>query len=1034
MSAEYNDSALAQIRDVISRLQSPIPDLPTLLSLLAAPLAAIALLPPRFRQYDVSPIPSQAFNVPRHAPLIQRVLLEHVIPVWKPMLLEENAYDLVEQYFCPDAMSFASPAARQLALYAYSAILSSTLTDHSIRLLAKLAKAYPIDVLHSILFSNSHGAPFGRHSLSWEDCVRNVIAVPAKVANYMGERRDTPNVLQHGPYFADVSKRTEHLVYSSRTERSQDIISSIAYLLAKLVNVGVYPASVPTSPAQPSFFQATLPAIRSHLLQDEDGAYSHLWSSIFASLPSSLTLRSILTSLFSHLTRIPSPLDASLSTRALVTREALLLRRLLGPFRKDRSELVDCFSAVALGRHWDEGHARIFACWVAGAEKDSRDREGLQILLDKVLYIWTDADHVRHSLLSQHRYATSLLLITLSCFPPPSPAHELALSPSLVQSISTYISHLDPSVRRCGMLVAEEVAHAAGKELNFGDWDGDDQGKAWCRQLREVIRGCDADVDQTAESDFEARTGAEATPTVTESAPAPAKTKVTVEALSSGYDSDDSLTGYASPASSRSASPTPSELAEIERDPTLRVGMKKVPRPVYLAQLGEMIRPTGGLQGGDEQLQATKIEVALEVAEELIRRKSGYGTELEENAVNLVHGFVGLQDNYDLEGFDQKRQAALNALVACCPRKAAPSIIEEFFRNQYSTDQRFVMLNALALGARELASLPVPDLPGRKALPEEKVAFPSKRLPPAQHKKYITAGDQLRTNDPVNLLLEGISQQAIDKGREATADKVPQLVRERNLRVRPSSKVAEVPTSASSARAALMRQLAGTQHPKRTTFTEVAAEFFICPLINRFWIFLRDEQTREARTANQPTLHQYRGAGTGLLLSVLVLARFLETLAVLVHAARNAREWLAVIAPDALELALSLGTRPLSRGEGADDAAESDADGKGSRGPPGENKQTKEAALLTAALELVLIVLDGSLDLDGGRSLGLEHTPLILGAGEWAGKVLGILEEGAKVPGGGGVQEVRLRRAAAGVILKVDELTSRWRRSMIDVM
>ena len=48
------------------------------------------------------------------------------------------------------------------------------------------------------------------------------------------------------------------------------------------------------------------------------------------------------------------------------------------------------------------------------------------------------------------------------------------------------------------------------------------------------------------------------------------------------------------------------------------------------------------------------------------------GTSAEENAVNLVYGFVGLQDNYDIEGFDQKRQAALNALVACCPRKAAP--------------------------------------------------------------------------------------------------------------------------------------------------------------------------------------------------------------------------------------------------------------------------------------------------------------------------------------------------------------------------
>jgi hypothetical protein len=36
------------------------------------------------------------------------------------------------------------------------------------------------------------------------------------------------------------------------------------------------------------------------------------------------------------------------------------------------------------------------------------------------------------------------------------------------------------------------------------------------------------------------------------------------------------------------------------------------------------------------------------------------------------------------------------------------AIAEEFFKNQYSTDQRYVMLNALALGAHELAGLPLP--------------------------------------------------------------------------------------------------------------------------------------------------------------------------------------------------------------------------------------------------------------------------------------------------------------------------------------
>ncbi|RPD65882.1 hypothetical protein L226DRAFT_500049 [Lentinus tigrinus ALCF2SS1-7] len=1034
MSTEYADATQAQIRETLTRLQSPIPDLTTLLPLLVAPLACVGLLPPRFRDYDIAPISSDAFSILRHIPALQRALLEHIVPAWEPVLQQEDKYQLIEQYFCPDAISFASPAAGQFALYAYSTLLSISMRDSSVWLLAKLCKSYPIDVLHSVLFSSGTSVSSSRHSISWEDCVRDVISVPAKVANYMAGRSDIPSVLEHGMYFSDVSIRTEALIYVlSSANKSQDTLDSLAYLLAKLVNVGVFPPSIPTSPAQPSFFRSTLATIRAHLGTSDDQKYSAFWIGLLAAMPSSLTLRSFLTSLLSSLTPLQPPrdgLDAGATVRALVKREALLLKQLFGALSRSNGELSESFSAVALGRTWTEGHARIFACWAAGAQHGSRTREGLDLLLAEVVDMWTDSEHVRHSLLSQHHYVTALLLLTLSHFPPPSPAHDLALSPPFIRSVSTYISHLDPSIRRCGMLVAEEVARAAGKALDFGDWDGDEQGKPWCRRLRDLIKQSDVDAEDWVEPEESALPHSRA-PLVTDVAdvsegnlaapPEPPEPPA-------GYDSDDSVTGYASTASSRSASPTPSELAEYERDPTLRVGVKKVPRPVYLAQLGEMVRSSGGLQGGNEQDTATKIEVALDVAEELIRRKSGYGTELEENAVNLVYGFIGLQDNYDLEGFDQKRQAALDALVACCPRKAAPTIIEQFFTNQYSTDQRFVMLNALALGARELAGLPVPDLPGRQALPDNKTAFPSKQLPPALHKRYITAGDQLSTNNPVQLLLEGISQLAIEKGREATADKIPEVVRERNLRVRTSSKISEVPAPASpSARLALMQQLAGTgfRHPKLTSFSEVAAEFFICPLINRFWQFLRDEQTREERSAHQPLLHRYRSAGSGLVLSALVLGRMLETLGVLVHAARNAKEWLHVIAPDALELALTVGTRPVSRGEGLDEDADVDAP---------EGQTSKEAALLNASLELALVVLDGCLDLDGGRSLGLEHTALLLGTGEWASKVFGSLEDGAKVVGGGGAQEVHLRRSAAGVVLKVDELTSRWRRSMIDLV
>jgi len=111
------------------------------------------------------------------------------------------------------------------------------------------------------------------------------------------------------------------------------------------------------------------------------------------------------------------------------------------------------------------------------------------------------------------------------------------------------------------------------------------------------------------------------------------------------------------------------------------------------------------------------------------------------------------------------------------------------------------------------------------------------------------------------------------------------------------------------------------------------------------------------------------------------------------------------------------------------DLDEDVGDGGGGEG----QRQSKEASVLTSALELALVVLDGALEIDGGRILSLEHTTLIFGLGEWAGKVFANLEKGIKIQGGGGMHEARLSRTTAGVLLKVDEMTSKWRRSMLDM-
>jgi telomere length regulation protein len=223
------DHSLNRVREVINQLQSPVGDLSTLRSLLSAPLECIGLLPPRFRRYNVNPLEAGACNISRHIPPIQRAVLEHVVPTWETLLSEEGETILLEQYFCPDAFSFTSEAAGELTLLAYSSILSLPLTDYSTRLLARLSKEYPIDRLHFALFSQkNHSA---RQAISWEDCIRNIMSIPTKVANALGGSGEITAELTHEEYFNNVSVRCEALMYSMVTDAPKSILSSLIIII-----------------------------------------------------------------------------------------------------------------------------------------------------------------------------------------------------------------------------------------------------------------------------------------------------------------------------------------------------------------------------------------------------------------------------------------------------------------------------------------------------------------------------------------------------------------------------------------------------------------------------------------------------------------------------------------------------------------------------------------------------------------------------------------------------------------------------------
>lgn len=191
------------------------------------------------------------------------------------------------------------------------------------------------------------------------------------------------------------------------------------------------------------------------------------------------------------------------------------------------------------------------------------------------------------------------------------------------------------------MLVAEEVAKMSGRSLELGEWDGEKDGRGWIRKLRELMQGSDRDAvivfddEHHAEPEQTKAPPSPVHPTKEGPSPPAVQSKPAIISSREPDSDDDSLIGYdSSPTSSRAPSPTPSELAEIEADPSLRTsggvelkkGAKKIVRPVYLVTLGELMRPSA--EEGQEEFK--KIEMALTWGEELIRRKRDYGTELGE--------------------------------------------------------------------------------------------------------------------------------------------------------------------------------------------------------------------------------------------------------------------------------------------------------------------------------------------------------------------------------------------------------------------
>lgn len=226
-----------QIQDILEQLRAQVSDLQTLLNLLIGPLDSLGLLPPQFRQFrqHTQPIPLGTLNIKKYIPQLQRVLLQNIVPTWGTLLAENNATLLLDQYFCPDSFSNALPAAGEIAILAYSTLVSSQMTEYALRSLERLSAEYPVDRLHTAAFAHID-LDKGIRDVGWEDCVRDFCMVPTKVANSLGATRDIPLSLENGVYFNNLSVRCEQLIFTLSTKSSKGMLNRQYFYFPAFVN------------------------------------------------------------------------------------------------------------------------------------------------------------------------------------------------------------------------------------------------------------------------------------------------------------------------------------------------------------------------------------------------------------------------------------------------------------------------------------------------------------------------------------------------------------------------------------------------------------------------------------------------------------------------------------------------------------------------------------------------------------------------------------------------------------------------------
>lgn len=216
--------------------------------------------------------------------------------------------------------------------------------------------------------------------------------------------------------------------------------------------------------------------------------------------------------------------------------------------------------------------------------------------------------------------------------------------------------------------------------------------------------------------------------------------------------------------------------------------------------------------------------LALTTAPSLIRRKTGFGSELSEQIEELALVIVGLNNDNSHPQFHESRLQSMIGLIVSQPLKMARWFTTIFFDGDLSQVQRSAVLTALGLSAREIAGNGEDDARALNLPKLQDTSFPSKRLSPALEAMFLG----LESESPVAKLTQAMSKTSLQPLAANAAD---ELTGPNALKVRTFSSRLEVEKK---------RQDRDAQRQKGMVkdLNKVLAEGFFYPLQGRFEIMM----------------------------------------------------------------------------------------------------------------------------------------------------------------------------------------------------